>query len=80
MKIKMKTKHKTQLEKRHKEFIKDKKLKILILNSTIQDGIKVQVRSEFNSLEEAEHKVRLDIMTNAFYGFEEPIKIFVRVD
>lgn len=76
----MKTEHRRELEERHKKFIKDKKLNIIVVNTdTLPNGVKAEVRSVYHSIEEAEHKVALDIMTNAFYGFKEPIKLFVKV-
>lgn len=76
----METEHRKELEKRHREFMKGKKLLIKVTNSTTApNGIRAQVISKYESIEEAEHKVALDMMTNAYYGFEEPIEVKVKV-
>jgi hypothetical protein len=75
----METEHRKELEKRHKKFMKGKELNVLVINTKIINAGKVEIRSLYHSIEEAEHKLTLDMMTNAFYGFEEPIKVFVKV-
>ena len=76
----MKTKHKTQLQKRMKE--DGKKWQVMVRNFEAKEGIAMQVSTIFDSekddIENVLHKIELDLMTNLHFGFKKPIEVFIK--
>jgi len=68
----MNTEHKTKLKKRMKQ---DNKKFIIKIQTLTPICLFV---SEFESIEEALHKVELDLMTNLHHNFQTPIKIIIK--
>jgi len=69
----METKHKAELKKRHEK--DNKNYFIEVENQESRNGITFKVKTTFRSIEEALHKIELDLMTNLHYGFTNPISI-----
>ena len=69
----MNTPHKTEMKKRHEK--DNKNFEIWIENEENVNGLRVVVDSQFKSIDEALHKIELDLMTYLHYGFQYPIKI-----
>ena len=72
----MKTEHKTELKERMKK--DNKKFIIKIQNQEQNETLGFRVTSEFESIEEALHKIELDLMTNLHHNFQTPIKIVIK--
>lgn len=73
----METTHKNQLKQR---FERDKKEWIVVVTNTIKEKGKVlKLRTNFYSanytFENVLHKIELDLMTNLYHGFTEPIEV-----
>jgi TPP-dependent indolepyruvate ferredoxin oxidoreductase alpha subunit len=73
----MNTEHKAKLKERHEQ--ENKKFIIEIQNQELAENegevLGVIIKTEYKSIEEALHKIELDLMTNLHYGFKNPIKI-----
>jgi hypothetical protein len=71
--VKMNTEHKAELKARHDK--ENKKYLIKIQNEELADNegeiLRVIVQSEYKSIEEALHKIELDLMTNLHYGLRK---------
>ena len=63
----METKHKTELKERMEK--EGKSCVVEVVNT--EEGFKVN--SEYGSIEEALHKIELDLMTNLHFGFKNPM-------
>ena len=68
----METERKTELVKRMTE--EGKECKVVVVNT--EAGFKVV--SEYDSIEEALHKIELDLMTNLRFGFVNPIQVRIK--
>ncbi len=68
----METGYKTELVKRMNE--DGKKCKVVVVNTEEE----FEVASEFESIEEALHKIELDLMTNLHFGFVNPIQVRIK--
>jgi hypothetical protein len=73
----MNTIHKQNLKERHEA--ENKKFIILIRNEENviikEKGLNCKITSQYTSIEEALHKIELDLMTNLHFGFKNPIQI-----
>ncbi len=68
----METELKTELKERMKEEGKD--LVVQVVNT--EQG--ATLTSEYGSIEEALHKIELDLMTNLHFGFVRPIEVTIK--
>jgi hypothetical protein len=68
----METLHKIDLKKRLK---RDNK-KFIIKIANYEQGVLIE--TTYKSIEEALHKIELDLMTNLHFGFQNPIQILIK--
>ena len=65
---------KTEWEKAQEEKIEGKEFKIEVVNREAEK----EFRSEFETIEQALHKIKLDIITSIKYDFKNPILVYVK--
>ena len=70
------TQHLRKLEARFKK--SNKKPIIIITNAEKTNFEELKLLAGYSSFEEALKKVYLDMLTNLHFGFESPIKVYVR--
>ena len=68
---------KTDREIALEQRIADKEVKIRVVSRELDNGKAIEIDSNFDDIERALHKIKLDILVNVFYGFKNPILVFV---